>query len=61
MIMIKTIQIVKSIIEHPWWFQWLGISTSTAESVDSFPNQATKMPRAVQDGQKKKKEFAYSL
>ena len=25
----KTIQILKSFIEHPWWFQWLIIHLPT--------------------------------
>ena len=35
--------------------QWLGLLTSTARGIGLIPNQVTKIPHAVQWGQKKKK------
>ena len=37
--------------------QWLGLRTFTAEGPVLIPGQRTKIPQAVQHGQKKKEEF----
>ena len=34
--------------------QWLGLRASTARGMDLIPGQGTKIPQAVQCGQKKK-------
>ena len=39
--------------------QWLGLLTSTARGIGLIPDQVTKIPHAVQWGQKKKKKNLY--
>ena len=41
--------------------QWLGVCACTARGMGSIPGWGTKIPRAVQRRQKKKKKFAYSV
>ena len=44
-----------SLLENSLAVQWLGLSAFTAEDLGSIPGWGTKIPQAVQCGQKKKK------
>ena len=41
--------------------QWLGLSAFIAEDLGSIPGQGTKIPQALQYGQKKKCPLQYCL
>ena len=40
----------------PWTSQWLRLCTSTAGDADLIPGRGTKIPQAMQCGQKTKKQ-----
>ena len=44
-----------SLLENSLAVQWLGLSAFTAEDLGSIPGWGTKIPQAVQCGQKEKK------
>ena len=52
----QRVKTVKNPVGNSLAVQWLGLRASIAGATDSIPGWGTKMPHAMQHGQKKKKK-----